>query len=152
VKKDKYWLILLKKWRENKRDGFSIPYILGSQNYLHNNSNYQNIEDLIIDISNGEDEIYITYCMDIDEIILGIRDKSKEKIAGNFMKIENQPSKLFKTKFVEDLGDDLETLIKTLNDKYLQDICDGKYSKNEGKLGGFYSNEIEFIKKCFVNL
>ncbi len=148
---EKYWEILLKKWRAKNMDGFSIPYIIGSQNYLTKNPQQQ-IADLIMEVANGHIEVYMMYCWTTNELILGIRDDSKFKIAGKFYKLNDVDSKLFQTKSIADLGDDLSLVIIELIEKYERDINKGNYSSNNRELGGFISSEVEFIQECFIDI
>lgn len=145
----KYWETLLIKWREKGKDGFTIPFLIGSQQYLSNNEN-QNIKELIIDIiENSKHEIYIAFCMNINDLILGIRDNSKQKIKGSFPKFrENPQSKFFLTDFLDDLGQDVESIIDKLTIKYEKQIKNKQYSINNRKIGHYDVDEIEFIKTC----
>ena len=49
MQQKKYWEILLEKQRERGKDGLTIPFIIGSQNYLSYNHHHQNITELIYD-------------------------------------------------------------------------------------------------------
>ena len=146
---DNYWEILLSKWREKGRDGFTIPYLLGSQNYLPLSEEHHDISELITNIAYGNYKIYISYCMDINDIILGIYEGEKQKIAGKFIVQNGFETSLFLTKFLSDLGDNLESIIDSLNHKYHEDIAAKSYSRNNEKLGDFSVEEINFIKSCF---
>lgn len=148
----KYWLVLLEKWRERKKDGFSIPFIIGSQKFLANKTYIQNVEDLILDIAKDDVAIYITYCMNIDELIIGIKDDSKSRISGKFLELKNKKTNLFQTSFVTNLGDDVESLIINLKEKYDKEILQEKFSKNNRTLGNYLESEITFIKECFNDL
>ncbi len=153
IKHSKYWERLLIEWRALGRDGLTIPYIIGSQQFLLTTHINQNIEELLIDIaSNKECEVYITYCMNINEIILGIRDSSKRKIAGHFPPLEGKDqSKLFLTSFVENLGTDVESICLSLTVKF-QGHIDGKHFSKRGDEWVEYSTgEKEFIRSCFID-
>lgn len=144
-----YWEILLTKWREVGRDGFSIPYIIGSQQYLTENKN-QNISELFMDIiNNANQEIYLSYCMNIGDLILGIRDDSKKKIRGFFPHYDGQEqNKFYLTDFVKNLGINLEDIIENLSDKYALQIEKEQYSINNRIPGDYLPSEIYFIKSC----
>ena len=84
MKQKKYWEILLEKQREKGKDGLSIPFIIGSQNYLPKNSYKQNISELINDIVSSDlFEICIRFCMGTCTFIAEIR---KEKMFAIFQK------------------------------------------------------------------
>lgn len=144
-----YWEILLSKWRENGRDGFSIPFLIGSQQYLTNNTN-QEVSELLIDIiNNSNQEIYLSYCMNINDLILGVRDDSKKRIKGFFPQFNGkEQNKFYLTDFVKDLGDNVETIIVNLTEKYSEQINKKQYSINNRTSGDFSESEIEFIKTC----
>lgn len=150
---NKYWEILLINWREKGRDGFSLPFLIGSQQYLANNTN-QNIKELITDIiENSNHEIYIAYCMNINDLVLGIRDVSKQKISGSFPKFKNKPqSKFFLTNFLNDLGQNAESIIDKLTVRYERQINSKKYSINNHIISDYNVTEIEFIKSSLKKI
>ncbi|MBG6188418.1 hypothetical protein [Flavobacterium sp. CAN_S2] len=148
----KYWQKLLTQWREKeKRDGFTIPYIIGSQKYLKNNEYNQNVEDLILDVANeNSTDIYIKYCASTGDLILGIRDETKTVIPGKFLKFENgKESNLFLTDFSKNLGNSVEEVALELYDRYQKYIDSEQYSKNGRERGDYEINESDFIKECF---
>mgnify|MGYP003609718845 CR=1 FL=1 len=148
----KYWQKLLIQWRENeKRDGFTIPYIIGSQQYLSERNNIQDLEDLILDIAHeNSTEVYIKFCFTTGELILGIYDDSKTHIPGKYLRFENGiESNLFLTDFSKELGNTIEEVILELHDRYQKYIDQQQYSKNDKEWGDYVLNEYNFIKNCF---
>lgn len=146
---ENYWQILLEKWREEGRDGFTIPYLIGSQNYLSNPLCPDGIRELITSIAYSNCQVYITYCMNIGDIILGIYENEKQKIAGKFIIQDGYETNLFLSKFLSELGNDLESVIKSLIEDYQEDIDAHRYSRNNGVMGDFSIEEIDFIKSSF---
>lgn len=148
---EKYWDKLLTKWRAQKRDGFTIPYIIGSQKYLPDNQQIQDIEELLIDIvNNDQTEIYISYCDTIGDIILGVRDETKKELLGSYPSFKGKSqSKFYLTTGVNHLGKNMENIISSLKDKFQADINDGKFSLNNGIKGDYSPKEIEFITTCY---
>lgn len=146
---ENYWQILLTKWREKGKDGLTIPYLIGCQNYLPESKYCYNIKDLITEIAYGDCEVYISYCMNIKYIILGVYENEKQKIAGKFITQNSYKTNLFLTKFLWDLGDDLESVIESLIEQCQKDIDTQKYSSNNGEMGNYSAEEIDFIKSCF---
>ena len=147
----KYWQKLLIKWRENGRDGFSIPFIIGSQRYLPSGHKHQGIRELIVEMAtNNQIEVYLKYCLTINDIILGVRDETKNQIPG-FFPILNGCSQtgFFVTKFHSDLGNTTEEIIEALVDKYQDFIKNEEYSMNNRERGGFSGEEETFINECF---
>jgi len=150
----KYWEVLLLRWRADKLDGLTIPFVLGSQNYLSSSHTYQGIEDLLVDIATGDgSEIYITYCMNLKEIILGVRDSSKMSIAGHFPPLEKRnQTKLFLTSIVNNLGDDVETISLALKERFQDCIDNANFSKGIDKWSDYNGKEKAFLKNCFESL
>ena len=149
--KSKYWQALLTEWRKDGRDGFTIPFIIGSQKYLGESPN-QDIETLIVSIiENEEQEIYLKYCITTEDIVLGIRDETKLSLKGYFPPFRDNTtqSKLFLTDYVNDLGENIETIISSLNDKYQHYIDDEEFSKNDRQRGDYSADEKQFIKRVF---
>lgn len=151
---NKYWEILLIKWRERGQDGLTIPFIIGSQKYLPTQHSHQEIEGLIVDIatSNGT-EIYVSYCMNIKEIILGVRDNSKKAIVGHFPPFEGQnQTKLFLTSFVSDLGNDVKSVAWALKEHFQGHIDSANFSKRNGEWTDYSGKDSAFIKDCFNSI
>ncbi|MBI1769526.1 MAG: hypothetical protein HYR67_14255 [Bacteroidetes bacterium] len=153
AKSNRYWELLLKSWRADNKDGLTIPFIIGSQRFLPTKQSEQNIEELLVNIIAAEaSQVYISYCPTINEIIFGLRDQSKENIAGKFPTFNSSfQEKLFLTEFLNDLGSDAEGVISKLTERYQPLIDDSKFSKNEGEWGDFSGNDIDFIKRCFAS-
>lgn len=146
-----YWFALLNEWRLKNKDGFTIPFIIGSQKYLHTSHSTQSIEELLTDILLSDTAtICIKYCITTEDIILEILDEKKNLI-GVFPSYKGQSqTKLFLTQFLYDLGEDCETIIATLSDRYSGYIKNGEYSLNDRQRGDYCSNEKDFIKEVFV--
>lgn len=148
----KYWQKLLTQWREiEKRDGFTIPYIVGSQKYLNEKFDFQDVEDLILDIANDEStEVYIKFCASTGDLILGIYDDSKANIPGKYLVFENgNESNLFLTDFSKKLGNTVEEVAAELYDRYQKYVDAEEYSKNGRERGDYETSESDFIKNCY---
>ena len=148
----KYWQKLLVNWRQKeKRDGFTIPYIVGSQKYLNNKNDIQDVKDLIFDIAgDNSEEVYIKYCVSTGDLILGIYDASKAHIPGRYLPYEDgTESNLFLTDFSKDLGSTVEEVSSELYERYQKYIDAEEYSKNGRERGDYESHESDFIKDCF---
>lgn len=146
-----YWQSLLVNWRALGRNGLTVPYIVGGQKYLPPTHKHQSIEALLIDISNNNDyAVYITYCTDINEIILGLRDSSKLKIAGRFPPIDGKDqTKLFLTSVVDNLGEDVISIAHSLGDRFQHYIDKGAFSKWADDWADYSESEKQFIRDCF---
>ena len=147
----RYWHALLYEWRNEGRDGFTIPFIIGSQQFLSEKIDYDDINGLIKDIvENGKTEIYISYCMNINDLIIGIRDSRKKRIAGFFPKDNSKnQEQFFLTSFVTDLGSNIEEIINNLQEKYKVQLERNNYSINNREPGDFNSREKKFIERTF---
>ena len=145
----KYWEILLANWRNLGNNGLSIPFIIGSQNYLHNPPNHS-IQDLFYDIAGSQDSlVFLMYCMNINDFVLVDLDDSKMR-HGFFPTVNGQEqNRLLVSNFLIDLGSTLEDISDRLTEKLDNYIADGKYSINDGERGKFSREEIEFIARSF---
>lgn len=151
--KTKYWFNLLWEWQKIGNKGFTIPFLVGSQKYLSDNSKLQDVKELLLDIIYSETPpIRIKYCITTKDIILEIQDECKIQY-GDFplFKGESQ-SKLFLTSFLQDLGENCEMIIEALDIRYSDFIKNGEYSINDGQRGDYLPEEVAFIKGVFSKL
>lgn len=141
------------EWRKLGRDGFTIPFIVGSQKFLGETNEVQDIKELITDIIQNEELVVcIKYCWTTDDIVLEILYE-KKKLVGYFPPYMGAiQSKLFLTSFIKDLGTDCESIISSFIEKYQNYIDKGEFSKNERHRGDYLPEETIFIKKSFANL
>lgn len=149
-----YWKQLLIDWRALKKDGLTIPFIIGSQKFITAPHSYQTIENLISSIADNSDtEVYMTYCPIINEIILGLRDESKRNISGSFPSFRGgSQSKFFLTSFPLGLGNDIETISARLTEKFQPYIDSAYFSINDRQWGDFSFEEVRFIKTAFSRM
>ncbi|MCU0421657.1 MAG: hypothetical protein MUC81_02510 [Bacteroidia bacterium] len=148
-----YWEALLIKWRSKGRDGLTVPFIVGSQQFLPNTHRSQNIEDLLVDIIvRNRLKVTIKYCITIEDIILEAYDPNKE-LAGTFPSFRGMSQQnLFLTKFLDNLGRNCEEVISSLSEKYTDLIQRNEVSKNNRIRGDYEPNEKYFIRECFSTL
>ncbi|HRG26533.1 MAG TPA: hypothetical protein PLJ00_01495 [Chitinophagales bacterium] len=146
-----YWQALLIEWRKLGRKGLSVPYVLGSQIYLKNTTARQSINDLLISITaNNIIKVYITYCPDIDGLILCHQDDSASKLLGLYPKINgNEQNNLFVTNFLAKFQVDLSFLISELLESHQEDISNGRFSRIDRAWQAFSIDEINFIRQTF---
>jgi hypothetical protein len=151
----KYWEILLEKQHEKGKDGLSIPFIIGSQDYLPNNNYRQNINELINDIvSSDKFEICLRYCTGTSTFIL---EKRKDKNVCYFPKTNNkEQNKLSVGIFHKnDFGETIEELIRNLIEKFQDPINNETYSaepntyEKKVKWNKFSEEDRIFVKECF---
>ncbi len=149
--KGKYWQKLLIEWRAKGRDGFSIPYIIGSQQYLPEDHPTQNIEGLIAEIiDTNEDSILLKYCFNIGDLILQISNGPHNKNAYRYPSFRGGSQSVIKVgNFIDDLGDTMEDLISILKERYEGFIAAGEVSINEGERGDYSADEKAFVRDCF---
>jgi len=152
-----YWKILLIEQRNRGRSGFTIPFIIGSQNYLNDKYPQQDIESLLVDmLSNASFTTCVRYCSDTNELIIEIK---KENIPVIYPTFNGLTQKNFSVSIANnDLGNTCEEIIDSLTERYQLFIEKGLFSvKNrdygrESNWGDFSESEIKFIKKCFSKL
>ena|ERR1019366_6332219 len=123
----KYWEILLTKQREGGKDGLTLPFLIGSQEYLPVTHIRQNIEDIVLDIvSSNSFETCIRYCMGTQTFILEIR---KQKNYAFFPTYKNEAqSNLSVAHFSKDDFGTIEILIQKLIEEFQDVICKRYFS------------------------
>lgn len=86
-------------------------------------------------------------------MILGIRDETKLRIAGEFIKLpNNSKSNLFLTKIANNLGNNVDGIAKTLEEKYQMAIDKNKFSVNNRVSDDFTDKERNFIIQSFSDI
>lgn len=143
--------ILLIEWRNLGRDGLTIPFLIGAQQYLFDQQKWINVKELIINIAEeSKNPISIRYCFNIKDIVLEILDERALKNAGYFPNLNGKKQdNLYITKFLQDLGDDVETIASKLEDEYKERIKRCKYSIVKTVPSDYTTNEIKFITDSF---
>lgn len=151
----KYWELLLSKQRERGKDGLTLPFLIGSQNYLINRLKDQNIEDLIYDIvSSQKFEICIRFCMGTQTFIFEIR---KPKNVVYYPKNKNVEQSNLSVAICHELdfGDNIITVIDFLKTNF-QDTIDSKlYSaipntyERTVNWDAFSKDDLSFIENSF---
>ncbi|WP_454804241.1 hypothetical protein [Mucilaginibacter phyllosphaerae] len=149
----KYWRSLLLKWREQGHDGLTIPFIIGSQKYLPRHISRQDIEELFEDIaSNNVVEVYLNYCLTINDLILGIRSGQKLKLPVRNVALNGASSNFYLSTFLDDFEPDVNSVATELTGRYQGFIDQKEYSRNDNERGDFTLDEMEFIQACFADL
>lgn len=147
-----YWKTLLLEWKRKGKSGFTIPFIIGSQQFLPLKHKQQDIKGLIKDIANNTDTlVVIKYCINTEDIILEIKENI-EYFPGFFPTIQNnQQDKLFLTSphILNDLGKSCESIITRFIERYQIHIDKGRFSKYDRERNDYLPEEKEFIKRAF---
>ena len=156
VRHMKYWEILLTNQRKRGRDGLTIPFLIGSQQYLPGTQERQGIKELILDMtSKSSFETCLCFCMGTQTFIFEIK---KSNNATYFpTKNQNNQNGLSVAQFDKSkFGDTVEQLIKTLEDMFQGTIEDENFSAEPNvddrtvKWNSFSEDEdIPFIQKSF---
>lgn len=144
----RYWQTLLTEQKKKGKKGFTIPYIIGSQNHLPDSYSRQDVERLIIDIAtNSLIPVFLKYCMDTGDLILEI--KSPDALGTNPDFDKKTQTGLFISNFNNDFGDSIEAVAKNLYNKYQPYVSSTQYSMNGGVRGDFSPAEKEEIQNWF---
>lgn len=124
----KYWQLLLTKQRERGKAGLTLPFIIGSQNYLPETHFNQTIAELIKDVTISQTfETCIRYCMGTQTFILEIR-RSKNSVYYPKYKNSEQTNLSVGTFAKGDFGESIDTVIDFLYDSFQDKIESGLYS------------------------
>ena len=153
----KYWEILLLKQRERGNDGWTIPFLIGSQQYLANKSN-QGIASLVHDMATRRSiETCIRHCMGTQTFIAEIRKRKNSVYYPTFGSGE-QTNLAVGIMSKSDLGEVIDQVIETLIDKFQDAIDNGRYSAEPNVDGrsvnwrDFSPDDITFIRDSFNSL
>jgi hypothetical protein len=154
----KYWEQLLLSQRNRGKNGLTIPFIIGSQNFL-NTDKKDNIEELILDIlKNSSFEITLRLCADIHTLILEKRNPNNVVYYPSYNNIEQSKFSVSKS-FKDDFGNTVEEVIIILTNQFKKIIDDKTFSAQSSQDGRiakwkFFSNseDIPFLVDCFKNL
>ena len=144
-----FWNNLLVAWRKNGNEGLTLPYMIGSQQYLENNHEKMNINALIIDIASNKNGpiIFYNYCDTIGENVLGVLDDSYKEMKGIFPTYQGlQQNLFFRADSVKYSGETVEEIIENMNTTYQQRLINNEFSYNAGKWGDYTESEKKFIK------
>lgn len=151
--KEKYWLTLLKNWRARGRNGLSINYLIGSQDFLPTTHLRQNITQLLDDVaSQHEYVIEITICMDLNDLILRMGIEYKGNLPGIFLPDQQgYQTHLFLNKHADDLGATVGEVATTLTNRYQIYIDHKLYSRINHQYRPFTTEDIQFIHSNFLD-
>ena len=151
----KYWEKLLLSQRIKGKDGLTIPFLIGSQNFL-NTDEKDNIEKLFINIlMNGSFEITLRFCINIQTLIL---EKRKPQNAIYFPKFNHNEQSKFSVAIglKNELWNNVENIIIELENQFQSKIEQNKFSaqsnlyERTAQWGKFSDSEdIPFIKESF---
>jgi hypothetical protein len=146
----RYWEKLMIKWRADGKDGLTIPFLIGTRTYFEAEQELLSVHNLFADmIINAQSKLYIKYCFEIGEIIVGIFDTSKEKNAGEFLDFNSKTqTAFFVTKpFVDDWKADFHYGIDYLSERYEITLRNKHYSFVQREWRTFDSKDLEFIQR-----
>ena len=151
----KYWELLLSKQRERGKDGLTLPFLIGSQNYFVNRLKDQNIEDLIYDIVSSQNfEICIRFCMGTQTFIFEIR-KPKNVVYYPKNKNVDQSNLSVAIYHKLELGDNIITVIDFLITNFKAKIDSKLYSAEPNTYertvnwSPFSKDDLTFIENSF---
>jgi len=144
-----WWYMLLTAWRNKGKNGLTLPFLIGSQRYLHNVDSLS-IKDLITEMaSSAKTQVILTHCIDINELIFCVRDENNNQLGGNFVRLEKGlRGSLYVSKIVDIYNQN--DLIIHLEDRYKHLIENNRFSKVDyNEWGYFTENDVDFIAKTF---
>ena len=149
--KAKYWYLLLNEWDRLQHEGLTITFLIGSQVYLPAHFPRQTINELLNDMAaNQESAIFIRTCMNLNDLIFGIKNEKRKTMPGSFLlDASGHPTSLFVGQFNHEIGKTVAEVTAYFEEKYQNYIDQAQYSKNEGERSYFTPQEAHFIRSCF---
>ncbi|REA63415.1 hypothetical protein DSL64_02920 [Dyadobacter luteus] len=153
----KYWEILLTKQRERGKDGLTIPFIIGSQQYLSTSSN-QDISELILDMAgNYSFETCIRYCIGTQTLIAEIRNPGNNVY---YLETNNgeKTNLSIGVLILDDIGINLQDAIEKFVEKFKAPIdrltfsAEPNVDSREVNWQAFTEEDIKFVEDSFSSL
>jgi hypothetical protein len=135
-------------FRKSKRiitNGLTIPYIIGSYNFLGHAYSINELMNEIIN-SNLDKCAVIQKCPEIRQYVIGIEDKNFcEKYFQNEISFTNSDNvkSLIITQNASDLGNNLKKITDIFINLYKNDLDEGKYSWDNRNKGWIPLNDYE---------
>lgn len=124
----KYWEKLLIAQKKRGLSGLTIPFLIGSQEFLKNCRDFQSIKDIVIDIVEFSSfEVNLRYCMTLNTFILEQRNL-KNKIYFPTYKNKAQRNLSIAIISKDDFGETIEEVIANLEERFSQIILNKTYS------------------------
>lgn len=147
------------KQRERGKEGLTLPFLIGSQNYLQETHFKQSIEDLILDMVSSETfETCIRYCTGTQTFIFEIR-KLKNRVFYPIHQNSEQRNLSVAIFLKNEFGDSIDSLIYFLNENFQDKIDAGHFSavpntyERTAHWTAFSIDEdIPFIEGCYKSL
>ena len=147
---EKYWYSLLKNWKDEGKRGYTIPFLIGSQQYLPETFEQQDIAGLFLDIvSQDQYCVYITYCLDLNDVILCTFERDRANSSGYYPTFGGASQTAIYVAKIIDENCNLETLIERFVDRYSDFIKNSQYSIRDEVRGDYSDSEIQRIKNVF---
>lgn len=137
-----YWYKLLNLFERKGyfSNGLTIPFIIGSRQYIESTEDLQTISDLIYEINSSAYYVSVLKCGGIGEYVFSLSNIGDKEIYGgvdNIVTIDIS----FKN------GTSISDIINELELKYADLINSETYSKTDGEWGGYTDKEINRLQE-----
>jgi hypothetical protein len=141
-----YWHKLLDLFERKNyfRNGLTIPFIVGSRQYIEPSKKLQAIGELINEINNSSYYVSILKCDAIGEYVFSLSSLNDHKIYGGVDNIV--------TIDTFDTTTNSDDIVKELELKYEGIINSKAYSKTNGEWGDYTNEEINLIHEINTTL
>lgn len=119
-------------------NGLTIPFIIGSRQYIEPSEDLQTISELINEINNSPYNVSVLKCCRIGEYVFSLSNASNQEIYGgvdNIVIIDSSFSTVASS----------NDIIKELELKYDDLIHSETYSKTDGEWGDYTDKEINLL-------
>ena len=149
--KKPYWYQLISYWvKDKKRTGLTIPFIIGAQQYFDSTSEPETVTELMELIKNSEidETIILNNCPNVGEYVLGISKNAAYLSGIEFKNEKNEKITLKATSSTKILGEDFNSICKSLEKKYKKPINEKNYSKVDFNWSPFTDGDIDMIDEA----
>lgn len=137
-----YWYKLLDIFERKGYfwNGLTIPFIIGSRQYIQPTEDLQTIGDLIDEINSSEYYVSVLKCGGIGEYVFSLSNESDKNIYGGVDNIV-----VIDSSFKNEVSSN--EIINELELKYADLINSEAYSKTDGEWGGYTEKEINRLQE-----
>lgn len=150
-----YWLIVLEHFEKHRyiQNGLTIPFLIGAEKFLSQEDDLLSVKEFLTQIIDRKIQRQITMqrCPDIGEYVFGLVDwetnqfKEFYKKSGKNMFRELGCLNILDRSYHE--IEDIDEIIRKLEEIYNPLVNDMKYSKNFGEWSSFTEKDINRISE-----
>jgi hypothetical protein len=147
-----YWHVLISHWvRERRRNGLTIPFIIGANNFVANESKVNNMDvrELFRQIiSDPSDEVFtLQNCENVVEYVIGLNSVNPKDGTIFSNPVTGKP-KLIAALNTRVLGTNIEAVTSSMAKRYNDCIINANYSRINLAWAPFSEEDVKMINEA----